>query len=277
MVTSLAGQVAVVTGASRGIGAHLSLRLAEEGAKLVLVARSARSCATTAAACRGHGAETRVHPMDIADEVAVRCAVADVVSEFGQIDLLVNNAGIIDPSEVPLWETDPAAWLRVLQTNLYGPYLLDRYVVPHMISRRCGRVIHLNSNAAVVGRPAYSAYCAAKTALLKMSECLDAYASDHGVHSFDVSPGVVRTDMTASMPMHGDRERWTSPEKVGDMVLKIARGELDALSARFLRAEDDTERSLGQVVGGGDRRLRVMPYGPADALAREPDPGTRSR
>ncbi len=142
-----------------------------------------------------------------------------------------------------------------------------------MLEAGGGRVVNLSSGAGADDRPVYSAYCAAKAGLFRLTGNLHLAGHDRGLRAFDVSPGVVRTDMTGSMAMHDDRTDWTPVAAVVDLVVAVARGELDAWSGRYLRAGVDTPASLAAAADDLDdraRRLRVVPTGPDDPAVVEP-------
>ncbi|ANS77550.1 3-oxoacyl-[acyl-carrier protein] reductase [Serinicoccus hydrothermalis] len=251
--------VALVTGASRGIGDVLVRALLEDGWSVVGLSRS------------GHVADgAEGMPCDVTDAGEVDAAVAEVVSRHGRIDLLVNNAGLIE-TEQPLWESDVDEWWQVMVTNVRGPFLLTRAVVPHMIAGGGGRVVNLNSGSGTRESPVLTAYHASKSALARLTGGTAVAGEEHGVHAFDLAPGVVRTDMTRSMKMHADRTEWTAPEEVVELFLALAHGELDAFSGRMVRAgADDLEalrRHAREGLPDGARMLRLRPWGPDDPVA----------
>ncbi len=244
----MSGRVALVTGASRGIGAFLADAL--EGAGWS-VARGSSAVA------------------DVTDEAAVEGWVDQVLAEHGRIDLLVNNAGVVD-SEVPLEESDPEDWWRTIEVDVRGPYLVTRAVLPHMLAAGSGRVVNLNSGSGTQPAEAATAYNVAKTALGRITGSTHISGQGRGVHAFDLAPGVVRTDMTRAMPRHRDRTEWTEPEQVVDLFLAIADGQLDAWSGRMVRAGADTVESLlaaQEHLDAGSRTVGLIPYGPHDPLA----------
>ncbi|MGZ4551679.1 MAG: SDR family NAD(P)-dependent oxidoreductase [Blastococcus sp.] len=258
-----------MTGASTGIGRHLVQGLAMQGASVAGLARGAeRLTATMAEVAASSGARTLAVAADVTDRASVEDAVAEVVAELGQVDLLVNNAGLIDEFEVPLWEADPDQWWHVVTSHVKGGFLLCRAVVPWMVLRNHGRVINLASGMSLQARPEYSAYSVAKTGLMRMTEALAGALEGTDVRAFDVAPGVVETDMTRSMPMWRGFTDWTTPERVVELVGAIAAGELDAWSGRFLRAgKDDLDAMRAMTPRDDARQLRLRPYGPADPLA----------
>ena len=237
--------VAIVTGASRGIGAHIADALQDNG---YAVERGSRSTAP------------------VTDRAAVDAWVADVVARRGRIDLLVNNAGVID-AEVALADSDPDEWWGTVETNVRGPYLLTRAVLPHLPAT--GRIVNINSGAAYKNYDIATAYNVSKGALARITSGLG-LGPDRTALVFDLAPGVVRTDMTESMEAHRDRTEWTSPEEVTDLLLAIARGDLDAWSGRMVRAGTDTVASLNAraetVLAETDRTLGLISWGEDDPL-----------
>jgi NAD(P)-dependent dehydrogenase (short-subunit alcohol dehydrogenase family) len=143
-----------------------------------------------------------------------------------------------------------------------------RAVVPGMLARGHGRVVNLASGMSTRADRDYSAYSAAKTGLMRLTEALDLSLQGSGVTAFDVAPGVVDTPMTRSMEMWRDFTDWTPPERVIELVVAIAAGELDAWSGRFLRAGKDEIDVLRRLTpDGAARQLRLQPYGDSDPVA----------
>lgn len=238
--------VAIVTGASRGIGAHLADALQGNG---YAVERGSRSTAP------------------VTDRAAVDAWVADIVARHGRVDLLVNNAGIID-TEVPLEHSDPDEWWATVETNVRGPYLMTHAVLPHL-TEGTGRIVNINSGAAYKNYDIATAYNVSKGALARITSGLG-LGPERTALVFDLAPGVVRTDMTESMEAHRDRTEWTSPGEVIELLLAIAGGELDAWSGRMVRAGTDTVDSLTARAAAGlgelDRTLGLIVWGEDDPL-----------
>jgi NAD(P)-dependent dehydrogenase (short-subunit alcohol dehydrogenase family) len=275
-------RTAFVTGANRGLGRAIAVGLAGSGVAVGLVGRRREALEDVAAEIRDAGGRAAVATADVRSYEATLAAARDVAAVLGRVDLLVNNAGVIDPVEVPVWEADPDAWWDVVETDLRGPFHCVRAVVPGMVRHGGGRVVDLNSGAGAYDREIYSAYCAAKAGLFRIGGNLHLAGHERGLRAFELSPGTVRSDMTASMPMHADRTDWTPVEDLVSLAVAIARGELDAWSGCFLRAGIDTPESLraaaesisGSISGDAKaqvpdpaRRLTVAPYGPDDPLA----------
>lgn len=252
-------RVALVTGASRGIGAHLVDALLGAGWTVVGLSRSGD------VADGAHGL-----PCDVTDPDAVDAAVAQVLQRHGRVDLLVNNAGLVEP-ERPLWEADVEQWWQVMVTNVRGPFLLTRAVVPHMIAAGGGRVVNMNSGSGTRESEVLTAYHASKSALARLTGGTALAGARHGVLAFDLAPGVIESDMTHSMQMHRDRTDWTDPEDLKALVLALADGDLDGFTGRFVRAGTDDldtlrERSRSGL-GEGERMLRLRPWGDDDPVA----------
>lgn len=234
---------ALITGASRGIGRHLAIGLADAGLDVALIARHADRLGEVAHEISSRGHHVVALTADVTDAHAVSEAVATAEAELGSIDLLVNNAGLID-AEVPLWEAEPHEFRRVLDVNVYGAFLLARAAVPGMLRRGGGRVVDLNSGAGTRDMEATAAYNTSKTALFRIGGGLHAAGFDRGLRAFEVAPGVVSTEMTARMKAYANRTDWTPPEAVTELVTAIATGALDHLSGCYLRAGTDTVEEL---------------------------------
>jgi 3-oxoacyl-[acyl-carrier protein] reductase len=265
-----ASRTALVTGASRGLGRHLATGLVDAGLSLALLVRDRAAGERVAADLRprlADGARCGVVVADVTDHAQVEAAAREAVDALGPVDLLVNNAGVIEPTEVPAWEEDPATWRTVVEADLLGPFHCVRALVPAMVAQGAGRVVTVSSGAGATDRDVYSAYCAAKAGAFRLTGNLHLAGYDRGLRAFDVSPGVVRTDMTGAMAMHDGRTEWTDPHDLVDLVVAVAAGGLDAWSGRYLRAGVDTPASLRAAETGLDeraRRLRVQALGPDD-------------
>ncbi|MFF0298817.1 SDR family NAD(P)-dependent oxidoreductase [Kitasatospora sp. NPDC004614] len=268
---SLAGQVGLVTGAGRGIGREIAIGLAAEGMAVGLIGRTQETLIATLKECVRHGSRGVAVVADVSHPGAVREAVRAVERDLGPVDLLVNNAGQVDGAEVPIWETDPAQWWQVVETNLRGPYNLLRHVLPGMVERGRGRVVNLNSGFALRPDGNYTAYATSKGALLQLSDNIADSVGQHGIVVLDISPGAVRTDMTADMPMFRDRSEWGSIPYMVAVTVDAARGRFDALHGRFLHAGRDNLETLvasAEAMREADARtLRLRPYGPDDPMA----------
>lgn len=264
-------RTALITGAGRGIGRHLAVGLAEAGVAVGLVGRTLDTLEETAQTCREHGVPASVAVADVTVPDDVEAAVREIRDDLGSVDLLVNNAAAIENLEVPFAEDDVDDVWRVIEVNLRGPLLVTHAVLPHMLAAGNGRIIGLSSGAAYRRSQAHTGYGISKGGLARLSTILDGQYRDRGIRTFDLSPGVVRTDMSTGMPMHRGRTEWTDPHAVIHLAVGIARGELDAVSGRFLRAGLDTVASVNaaadRIVAADARRLQVTSWGDDDPLA----------
>jgi NAD(P)-dependent dehydrogenase (short-subunit alcohol dehydrogenase family) len=246
-VSDEAPAIAVVTGAGRGIGRAIAVRLAADGIRVALVARSADELAETAAsiASATPGASAAVYPADVADAASVTAALAAIARELGPVELLVNGAGIDGPHQA-FQDVDLDAWWRVVEVNLRGTALPTRAVLPGMIARGRGRIINLASDAAGRPSPRNAAYACSKAAVLRLTDSLAAELAGTGVTIFAVSPGLVRTAMTERIWQMMETSNWepgvvpvapfmwSEPTRVAELVSFLASGRGDALTGRYL-------------------------------------------
>lgn len=269
---TLSDQVAFITGAGRGIGRAIAETLAARGMSVGLLARSADELSAVRGACESLGADAVAMSADVTDAGAVRKAAAAIEQDLGPIDLLVCNAGVSGP-EGPLWEAGFEAWWRTVQVNLGGALAADAAVLPGMVERGRGRVVHMNSMAATRDDPRYGAYAAGKAGLLRLGGVLAASLASTPVRVFSVGPGLVRTELTEAMPIWANvpNDAWTPISKVAALVTAIAEGRLDALSGRFIHANDDWEglaERADQLAEADARTLRLTKDGAEDPLFR---------
>lgn len=242
MTASLTGRIGVVSGAGRGIGAVIAEALAAEGMSLLLLARTGaqvRAVAEDLAA--RYGVKVLPAAVDVTDAAAVDRVVLHAEQHLGTVDLLVNNAAVIDSPEVPFWEADPEEVWRVVHNNLRGPLLLTRALLPAMVQRGHGRVVNLTSRGRAATRTGtYTGYVVSKRALSALTESLAAPLAGTGVVAVDLLPGLVRTDMTLSMPVWDDVTEWDDPHAAARVVVDVARGRYDDRSGTVLDAVELT-------------------------------------
>jgi 3-oxoacyl-[acyl-carrier protein] reductase len=249
----LAGQVAIVTGASQGIGRTIAEYLMSAGAAVALAARSADLLNNAVAAIQRVGGRAIAVPLDITDRRATMQLASAVEDRLGPIDLLVNNAGM-DRVYGPMWEGDLDAWRQEFETNFFGPLLCTRAVVPGMVARGRGRIVNVASLAGTVPRVYRSAYGVSKTALIRLTETLAEEVAPNGISVFAIHPGRVLTPMNKAHLQAPDCRRWLpdlvravetgglpwrSADDAGRLVVRLASGLADALSGCFLDVEQD--------------------------------------
>lgn len=225
----LTGRIGVVTGAGRGLGKQIATSLAAEGMSLLLLARTSSQVRALAEELHDRY-DVKVLPaaIDVADAQAVERVVLHAEQHLGTVDLLVNNAGRIETDARLFWEADVAEMWGVVETNLRGPMLLTRALLPPMVQRGHGRVINLASRARAATRTGtYTGYAVSKRALSLLTESLAGPLTGTGVVVLDVLPGLVRTDLTLSMPVWSGTTEWDDPAATTRVVTDAACGAYD--------------------------------------------------
>ena len=188
----LDGQVALVTGASRGIGAVVAQRLAQEGAAVAVNYQAAETAAAqVVAAITAAGGNAAAFPADVSQEAAARELVDRVMAQWGRLDILVNNAGIT--RDRLLLRMTPADWDEVLQVNLRGAFLCTKYVMPHLIRRRQGRVVNMSSVVGLSGNPGQANYAAAKAGLIGFTKAVAREVASRNITVNALAPGFIDT------------------------------------------------------------------------------------
>ncbi len=230
----LEGQVALVTGGGRGVGANIARELASAGARVAVSARTREQVEAVAGEIDGLAIVA-----DVSQRNDVEAMVERVESELGPIDLLCANAGIGN-QEGATWEVDPADWWRVFEVNVLGVHLCCRSVIPGMLERGRGRIVITGSGAAYLPGSSHTAYPASKAAVCRYGETL-ANELRGRIPVFFFSPGLVRTEMTERF---SDDMPWTPPELAPQLVRVLASGRADALAGRYLHAEHDDIEEL---------------------------------
>ena len=195
----LAGKVALITGAGRGIGRLAALRLAKRGVHIALVSRSASQLASTAEEITANGGLAIAIPADVASPQSVADLKEAIADRLGHPSILVNAAGVFGPIQL-VWKTDPAAWISTVMVNTIGPYLTCQAFVGDMVREGWGRVVNVTSAAALhEPGPINSAYGTSKAALNQFTRHLAAEISGSGVTANVIHPGDVKTDMWADI------------------------------------------------------------------------------
>jgi len=201
-MTDLSGKTAIITGASRGIGAAAARHLAGLGATVVLAARSEGAIAGIAAEIVAAGGRALAVPCDVASATEVRALIDRAHAETGRIDILVNNAGVIEPV-ARLADSDPEAWGAVVDINLKGVYYGLRFAIPEMLKAGGGTVINISSGAATGALEGWSHYCATKAGVLSLTKVADLEYRDSGIRVIGLSPGTVATEMQVQIRASG--------------------------------------------------------------------------
>ena len=192
----LNGKTALITGGSRGIGRAIAEHFARQGARVaILYAGNHQAAQETVAAC---GADARAYRCDVADYGEVQAAVKAVLADFGQVNILVNNAGVIrDGLILSMTEAD---FDQVLSVNLKGAWNLTKQIYPHMMRRRSGRIINMASVSGLMGNAGQANYAAAKAGLIGLTKSTARELAGRGITCNAIAPGFIATDMTDALP-----------------------------------------------------------------------------
>ena len=257
----LQDQVAVVTGAGRGIGRAIAEALSAAGAAVAIASRSEHELADVVGSIEAVGGVALPVVADVTDRAAVERLLRETEKRLASPTLLVNNAGTWGQVG-PLEHADPEIWWRDVEVSLRGAFLCARGVLPAMRDRGRGRIVNVSSYAAIAPRPYASAYASAKAALIRMTDSLQAELAGSGVCAFAVSPGFVATTLVEGvaaseagrryLPQLAERTDTVDPAETGRLVVQIASGKLDPLAGRFLHVLDDVDdllRRLDEIEG----------------------------
>lgn len=223
----LNGRLAVITGASKGLGKQMAESLAAAGASVALVARNAKLLESVTEGIKGSGGKAFVFVGDVSEEAEVARLAEQIRAAAGAPDILINNAGI--NIRKPLHEFTLEEWRRVMQTNLDAPFLCARAFIPAMMEKKFGRVINMTSIMSHVSFPARAAYSASKFGLLGMTRALALELAPHGITVNGISPGPFVTEMNTVLMQDPVRNaefvsriplgRWGKPEEVGALAV----------------------------------------------------------
>src|SRR5262245_22582268 len=188
-------QVAIVTGAGRGIGHAIAVRLANEGARIAAVSRSESNAQRTAEEINAaHADAAKAYAVDVSDHKSVQEATARILNDFGRIDILVNNAGVTRDGLSMRMSIDD--WDIVLNTNLKGAFSFSQAVIRSMIKQRSGRIINISSIAGLIGNPGQANYSASKAGLIGLTKTVAREVASRGITVNAIAPGFIMTDMT---------------------------------------------------------------------------------
>jgi 3-oxoacyl-[acyl-carrier protein] reductase len=215
---SLKNKIALVTGASKGIGKAIALALVAEGAQVGLIARSEPDLEKLASEIQANGGKAAYAMADISDRASVEAAVSTITDELGPIDILINNAGTGKFGK--FLELDPEDWERQIKVNLFGVYYTTRAVLPQMIEKLSGDIINISSTAGKNGSAVTSAYSASKFGVFGLSESLMQEVRKQNIRVTALAPSTIVTDLAYSANLiTGDPERVMHPEDFAELVI----------------------------------------------------------
>jgi 3-oxoacyl-[acyl-carrier protein] reductase len=241
----LQGKTAIVTGASRGIGRAIALRLAREGADIIAVATTLENAEKTAAAITGLGRKALPAAVDVSEFGEVENMVKSTLAEFGKIDILVNNAGITRDNL--LIRMNQQQWDEVIEVNLKGTFNCIRAVTKPLMKQRSGKIINISSIVGVIGNPGQANYCASKAGVIGLTKSVARELAPRNIQVNVVAPGFIETDMTRDLTAEV-MEKLLESIPLG----RIGDAETVAGAVAFL-ASSDADYITGQVlqVDGG--------------------------
>ena len=227
---SLDGRVALVTGASRGLGLGMAEGLAEAGATVVLNGRDRASLEAKQAALRASGYEADVEPFDVTDEPAARNGVDAVTARHGRLDILIANAGAHHGAPLPRWTT--ADWRRVMGANLEACFVLAQQAAVPMVRAKHGRIVFTGSLTGTLARPGIHGYAASKAGIASLARTLAAELGEHGITCNAIAPGYFETDLSSALRQDAafvDRvnrrvpaRRWGTPRDLAGLAVFLA-------------------------------------------------------
>ncbi len=211
MTVDLSGQVAIVTGASRGLGKAMAVALGNSGAKVACVARSADKLAETVKEITDAGGEAEALSCDVTSKESVEGVLDEVVEKWERLDILVNNAGITRDNLLPAMADEE--WDDVIATNLTGPFLFMRAVSRTMMRARYGRIINITSVSGLIGNPGQTNYSASKAGLIGITRSLSRELAKRKVTINAVAPGFIESDMTRELAEKFGQDKIDSAKK----------------------------------------------------------------
>ena len=235
MGSMLEGKVALVTGASQGLGRALALAYAREGATVVLNSRSYESIRDVVEEIHGLGAEVLGIGADVTSSSDVQDLVNAAIEHYGGIDVLVNNAGLLGP-RVKIEEYPEDEWRSVLDANLTGPFLVSKAAIPHM--REGASIVNVTSGVSIEGRAEWGAYSVSKFGLEGLTQILAAELKDRGIRVNSVDPGGMRTEMRAAAYPDEDPTIRITPEENTAVFLYLASDESRSVTGERFKAQE---------------------------------------
>lgn len=232
MDNRMENKIAIVTGGNVGIGRAISLRLAAEGADVVITGRGFEDCQAVAAEVEKMGRQALPFKMDVSVYAEAEEMAKITLEKFGKIDILCNVAGGPAPEQVPFYQKNEETWIRVVSVNLFGQFNCTRVVLPHMIERRYGKILNMASASGLLGMYNTTDYASSKGAIIAFTASLAKEVAQHNVNVNAISPGTVMTRGLEMFP-----ERWDEFNKLSGMGRVGTPEEIASLAAYLLSDE----------------------------------------
>jgi Dehydrogenases with different specificities (related to short-chain alcohol dehydrogenases) len=228
---SLAGQTALVTGGSKGIGRAICLALAKEGANVIIAARNENEIKDTMDKLKAMGSKSLAIQADVRSEEDVRRLISTTIDKCGRLDILINNAGVAYKKR--LEDTTLEEYDKIMDTNLKGVFLCTKYAIPYIRESKNGKIINISSVGGLHGLPEFSTYCASKFGVNGITESI-ASELEGEIKVYAVCPGAVDTDMYRSL--FSDRPT-LKPEHIAEKVLELASPDSKVTSGRIIEIQ----------------------------------------
>ena len=213
----LGGKTAIVTGAGRGIGRDISLRLAEEGCNLALVSRTGKQLEKVKNEIECINSKAIIFPGDISEKGSISKIIEETMEHFNSIDILINNAAVLFPSD--FMEITEEEWDKTMNINLKSAFLLSQKILKTMVKRKSGYIINISSTAALEVPPGIAAYGISKLAMVGLTQAMYEVGKDFGVKVSAIYPGMTDTEMLRGFSPPVDPEKWMRPEDISDCVI----------------------------------------------------------
>ena len=249
----LTGRVALVTGASRGLGAAMAVALAQAGASVVVWARQTARLARVERTLRALGRSHLAQGVNVTNPHAIRRAVSQALRRFQHVDILINNAGVWGGD--PVLTLDLKVWSAVLTADLTSVFLVSQAVIPSMINRGYGKIINISSTSGILAHPDGAAYCAAKAGVMQLTRVMAVEWGPYGVRVNGIAPGLFRTDMTREV--FADRawidkrkrqvplRRFGEPEDLAGLAVFLSSSSSDHITGQTIVIDGGASLAIG--------------------------------
>lgn len=238
----LKGKTAIVTGGSRGIGASICKRFAEQGANIALLyAGNTQKAEETKAALQEMGVKAEAYQCNVADAEQVAAVCKQIIKDFGGADILVNNAGITKDKLVPMMKVPD--FDSVVDTNLKGAFYMIKQLYPVFMKQKSGKIINISSVSGLMGNPGQTNYSASKAGLIGLTKSVAKELASRNVNCNAIAPGFVATDMTENLSEnnalvdHIPMKRFAQPEDIANLALFLASDQSDYITGEVIRID----------------------------------------
>tara|TARA_B110000196_G_scaffold286057_1_gene269514 strand:+ start:723 stop:1544 length:822 start_codon:yes stop_codon:yes gene_type:complete len=268
----LKNKISLITGAGRGIGELISKKLASEGSEVILVSRTQNEIKSVLNEIKKNNGNGSAFTCDISNISEVKNLVVKIFDNYSQIDILINNAGIIEPIG-PLVKQDPILWKTCVENNLFGTFNMIHSVLPFMIKKNYGKIVNISGGGAFSPFPNFSSYATSKAAIIRLTETLAMEISNSNITVNAISPGMIKTNMTKKVVDTGldagnefEKAKKTlisgssNIEKILDALLFLTTDESSKLSGKTIAAQwdnlDDIKNNISSIQNSDKLTMR---------------------